>query len=85
MTDRHPLIERIYAGHQPSLGELDAYFMVHANLNLTDCTALTALPDGLAVGGDLYLGGCTALKWLPADMDAKGGIYPESFRSLPRR
>lgn len=44
-------------------------------LKLIDCTALTALPDGLSVGGFLYLEGCTGLTALPAGLSVGDSLY----------
>lgn len=41
---------------------------VKGDLDLTGCTALTALPEGLRVEGDLNLRGCTALTALPGGL-----------------
>ena len=38
---------------------------VGGGLDLSDCTSLTRLPEGLRVGGGLDLNGCTSLiRWL---------------------
>ena len=44
-------------------------------LDLRDCTGLTALPDGLAVGGSLDLHGCTGLTALPDGLAVGGNLY----------
>jgi hypothetical protein len=41
---------------------------VEGDLDLTGCTALTALPEGMRVEGDLDLRGCTALTALPGGL-----------------
>jgi hypothetical protein len=42
------------------------------NLNLTNCTLLKSLPNGLKVGGHLILNGCNGLESLPDDLEVKG-------------
>ena len=43
-------------------------------LDLGGCTGLTALPDGLTVGGRLDLSGCTGLTALPAGLTVGGWL-----------
>ena len=42
---------------------------------VVDKTGLTALPEGLSVGGDLYLRECTGLTALPEGLSVGGAIY----------
>ena len=42
------------------------------SLDLFGCTGLTALPEGLIVGGSLDLSGCTGLAHLSVGKDARG-------------
>ena len=43
-------------------------------LNLSRCTSLKTLPDGLVVGGWLNLSGCTSLKALPDGLVVGGWL-----------
>ena len=60
--------------------------VVPGYLNLSGCTALTALPKDLKVGWYLYLSGCTALTALPKDLKVGGPLdligerFPDSQR-----
>ena len=64
----------------PTRNELSNYLIVQAlaagkvgrNLNLSGCTGLEALPDGLSVKGDLDLRGCTGLEALPDGLSVGG-------------
>ena len=49
-------------------------------LSLDDCTGLTALPENLSVGGNLYLGGCTGLTALPNWITTMGLTSQGSIR-----
>jgi len=71
-----------------SVTQLPESLQVEYRLNLTDCTALESLPDGLKVGS-LVLSGCTALQELPAGLDlnflditgcSQLTVWPESGR-----
>ena len=44
------------------------------SLDLRGCTGLTALPEGLTVGGSLYLRGCTGLTALPEGLTVGGWL-----------
>ena len=48
---------------------------VGGDLDLSGCTGLTSLPEGLSVGGNLYLIGCTGLKSLPEGLSVRGDLY----------
>jgi hypothetical protein len=45
------------------------------SLDLSGCTGLTALPDGLTVGDSLYLRGCTGLTTLPDGLTVGDSLY----------
>ena len=47
---------------------------VGGSLELENCTGITALPDGLTVGGDLYLRG-TGITALPDGLTVGGSLY----------
>jgi len=51
-------------------------------LNLTNCTSLTSLPEGLNVGKDLYLRNCTSLTSLPEGLTVKGNLGLTNCTSL---
>ena len=70
MTDS--LRDRALAGEALTLEDFTADSFLHADVDLRGCTGLMALPDGIAVGGDLWLNGCTGLKALPDGL-AVGG------------
>jgi hypothetical protein len=62
--------------------------IVTGNLNLSNCTELTSLPEGLTVKGDLDLSGCIGLTSLPEGLIVKGGLYLlgcTGLTSLPER
>jgi len=46
------------------------------------CTSLTALPEGLCVGGSLDLTGCTSITALPEGLCVKGNLYLKGCTSL---
>ena len=48
---------------------------LRGNLDLSGCTCLTSLPEGLKVGGNLDLSGCTGLTSLPEGLKVGGEIY----------
>mmetsp|Transcript_8380 Transcript_8380/g.15388 ORF Transcript_8380/g.15388 Transcript_8380/m.15388 type:complete len:963 (+) Transcript_8380:57-2945(+) len=52
------------------------------SLKLRNCSALTALPDGLNVDGDLYLSDCSSLASLPEGLDVGGDLTLERCLSL---
>ena len=60
--------ERILAGTAPP------GLRVGGDLNLAECTALTALPPDLTVGRSLDLRGCAALAALPPDLTVGGSL-----------
>ena len=45
------------------------------SLDLSGCTSLTELPEGLTVGDSLYLNGCTSLTALPEGLTVCGSLY----------
>jgi hypothetical protein len=64
---------------------------VGEGLDLSGCTSLTALPDGLKVGGNLFLERCTSLTAFPAGLQVGRDLYVDSmfieqypFRDIPK-
>ena len=47
---------------------------VSGNLDLSGCTGITALPEGLSVSGGLYLNGCTGITALPEGFSVSGNL-----------
>ena len=66
----------IIDGRRMTIAEFQAAsgLTVRGALDLTGCTALTALPDGLSVGGWLDLTGCTGLTALPDGLSVGGSL-----------
>ena len=66
----------IIDGRRMTIAEFQAAsgLTVRGALDLTGCTALTALPDGLSVGGWLDLTGCTGLTALPDGLSVGGWL-----------
>ena len=62
----------------------DVRYQVEGNLYLDDCacTGLTALPENLSVGGDLYLAGCTGLTALPENLSVGSDLYLDGCTGL---
>jgi len=57
------------------------------SLDLTDCTGLTSLPNGLKVGESLILEGCTGLTSLPNGLKVGWSLYLDGctgLTSLPK-
>lgn len=52
----------------------DAHYKVKGDLDLEDCTDLTALPEKLSVKGDLKLNRCSRLKALPENLSVGGNL-----------
>ena len=48
---------------------------VGGDLNLTGCTRITSLPEGLSVDRDLYLIGCTRLTSLPKNLSVDEDLF----------
>ena len=51
-------------------------------LNLTDCSGLTSLPEGLRVKGNLWLDGCTGLTSLPEDLIVEEELWVDDLSNL---
>ena len=61
---------------------------VRGDLDLSNCTWLTTLPQGLTVQGDLDLDGCTGLTSLPQGLTVQGNLWLDNctgLTSLPEK